>query len=434
MPDTPRRRSVADLAGLPVTRRAGWTLVDQALSSGTNVAVSVLVARTVDTRGFGLYSLAFATYLLLGGISTSLFAQPLIIRFTALSGVAVDRAREAVLGGALGLGLGAGVVLAVLSVLLGGDAASVFRALALVIPGLLVQETCRSVFFASGAPRSAAANDGVWAAAQIVAFTVLLVATQPSVAAMILAWGGAATLAAVFGCWQVRVVPRPGAARRWLAQQRDLGMPFLGDYAATQTVDQLSVYALPVVAGVATLGAYRGGLLLFGPLNFLVLALFITAQPEGVRIRRRSLRQLGRAIAGMAAVLAAAAIALGALLLLLPDSYGREVLGQTWERARPLILPLTVFRVGLAFNESIVVGLRVLEAGRRMLRTRLLVALPGMALIVGGAALNGAFGAAVGAAIGSLATVPVWIWQYVRAARDAAAGDAASRDQPASTS
>ena len=47
-----------------IARRAGWGVADQALSSLTNFAVGVFVARQLGPTEFGAFSLAFATYLL----------------------------------------------------------------------------------------------------------------------------------------------------------------------------------------------------------------------------------------------------------------------------------------------------------------------------------------------------------------------------------
>lgn len=407
----------------PITRRAGWGLVDQALSSATNLAIAVLVARSADTRGFGMYSLAFAVYLVLGGIARAVFGHPFVIRFTGVE-EGEREAREAVLGGGLAMGVASGAVIAAIVPLLPPDASMTFLALAVVLPGLLVQGVCRSVFFARGAPRSAAANDGIWALAQVFFFAITLAQVDAAAPELIIAWGAAATIAAVAGSIQLRVVPRMGLVRSWWRAHRDIAWPFVGDFTANQTTQQLYSFALPAVADVLTLGVYRAGLLLYGPINFLGLGLFVIAQPEGVRARRRSLRTLTRALAALSILLAIGTVMLGVALTLLPDAYGREILGATWERAKPLILPLAAFRVGYAVSETIAIGLRVLEAGRRLLWTRIAVAVPALVFLLGGAVLGGAVGASFGSAIAGVLSIPVWVWQYRQAVRKASHADA----------
>jgi O-antigen/teichoic acid export membrane protein len=52
--------------------RAGWGLLDQIASSGTNVAIGVIVARTLPIEDFGAFSIAFRV-----ASTTTLTAVPL---------------------------------------------------------------------------------------------------------------------------------------------------------------------------------------------------------------------------------------------------------------------------------------------------------------------------------------------------------------------
>ena len=51
-----------------LARRAGWGLVDQALSASTNVAVFFVVAHQVDLRGLDSFAIAFYVFTLLIGV------------------------------------------------------------------------------------------------------------------------------------------------------------------------------------------------------------------------------------------------------------------------------------------------------------------------------------------------------------------------------
>ena len=48
--------------GVAVLRRFGWGMGDQALSSLTNFAVGIAVARSVSASAFGAFALAFSFY------------------------------------------------------------------------------------------------------------------------------------------------------------------------------------------------------------------------------------------------------------------------------------------------------------------------------------------------------------------------------------
>ena len=63
-------------------RRLGWGLADQAMSSLTNVAVSIYVARELGAAQFGAFSLAYVTYAFALNASRGLATDPLMVRFS----------------------------------------------------------------------------------------------------------------------------------------------------------------------------------------------------------------------------------------------------------------------------------------------------------------------------------------------------------------
>ncbi len=66
-----------------IARRAGWNLVDQVISSGTNAGLSILIARSVDQTAFGSFAVAFTVFGFLVGVSRAVSTSPLGVRFTA---------------------------------------------------------------------------------------------------------------------------------------------------------------------------------------------------------------------------------------------------------------------------------------------------------------------------------------------------------------
>ncbi|MDR2986820.1 MAG: hypothetical protein LBV34_18475, partial [Nocardiopsaceae bacterium] len=65
-----------------VGRRFGWGLADQAVSSLTNFAVSLYVARTLGAVQFGAFALAYVTYSFVLNASRGLATDPLLVRFS----------------------------------------------------------------------------------------------------------------------------------------------------------------------------------------------------------------------------------------------------------------------------------------------------------------------------------------------------------------
>src|SRR4051794_15446990 len=60
---------------LPI-RRGGWALADQALSSGTNFALAIMLARLLAPKAYGSYVLAAGSWLMLLGLVRAVIVQP----------------------------------------------------------------------------------------------------------------------------------------------------------------------------------------------------------------------------------------------------------------------------------------------------------------------------------------------------------------------
>lgn len=63
-------------------RRLGWGVADQAVSSLTNYAVVLYIARSLGAEQFGVFSLAYVTYGFALNASRGLATDPLLVRFS----------------------------------------------------------------------------------------------------------------------------------------------------------------------------------------------------------------------------------------------------------------------------------------------------------------------------------------------------------------
>jgi O-antigen/teichoic acid export membrane protein len=261
-------------------KRVGWGLGDQALSSLTNFAVGILVARSVSVADFGAYALAFSAYCFILGISRALATEPFAVRFVISEPEQLHRARAAVAGVALLTGVAFLAVALVLSQMLPQEYRSLVICLGAVLPGLLVQDCVRQILFAAGRGRSAFNNDLLWAVLMVPAFGGVFLSGTVSSATLILAWGAAATLAAVVGCFQCRVVPGIGLIKSWLNSQRGLWAPFLVEGAAINGSQQIVFFAIGAFVGLSAVGEMKLALVLLGPVNVLVQGLGVVAVPE----------------------------------------------------------------------------------------------------------------------------------------------------------
>ncbi|RCH64303.1 hypothetical protein DT019_33535 [Streptomyces sp. SDr-06] len=403
----------AGAARRAVVGRLSWGLADQAASSLSNFVVGMYVARSLGLTAFGVFSLAWVTYGVVLSVSRGLATDPLVVRFSGVPDASWRAAVARSSGTALGVGTAVGAVCLVVGLALGTSVGTAFACLGAVLPGLLTQDAWRYAFFAAGTGRKAFVNDLVWGVALVPAMVVA--AVVGSVAAFVLAWGASAAVAAVYGCFQSGIRPRLSGARAWLRAHRDLGYRYLVENIGVSGASQLRAYGLGAIVGVSAVGVVRGAELLLGPFMAVLMGLSLVTVAEAARVVRRAPHRLGRFCLLLGGAQAAAALAWGAALLLLPDRLGELALGDVWSAASRLIVPVTLGVAGAGLGTGAAAGLRALAAARRSLRCQLFASACYVVGGLGGAAAGGTVGSAWGVAAATLSGSAVW-WLQLRSA------------------
>jgi O-antigen/teichoic acid export membrane protein len=411
-------------------RRASWSIADQGLSSLTNFALTIIVARSASVGEFGAFELTLSIYLFALGASRAISSEPLMVRHSDDSGPGVAQAAAQATGVAVVVAVVAAPVCVGVGTLLEEPSGHAVRALALCLPGLLLQDAWRFAFFAAGHPAKAAANDALWGISQLVIVGWLVQRQGSTIADFVLAWGASATLAAAVGAVQAGVVPRPLDMAHWLRRHRDLGPRFLGEFAVGLGSFQLSLWLIGFIGGLAVLGAIRAASVVLGPLRILLIAAPGAAIPELVRLRTGSVQRVTRTVTTISLALGLLIGAWGVGAWLLPASIGELVVGDSWEPARRVLLLITLSWSGLGLATGPMIGLRALAAARRSFRTRLLVAPALLFLPVIGVALGGLTGAGAGMAAVTCGSAVLWATQFRAELRHGVRPDAPAASDP----
>ncbi len=405
-----RPRELVSGARSPVGRRAGWSLGDQALSSITNFGLSVFVARAVDPREFGAFGLVFAAYLLILNLSRALGSQPLTIRFSAAPPEDQHAAVPGATGLALVVGITTGAILAVVAVCARGGTEAALLALAVTVPGLLLQDAWRFVFFAFSRPAAAALNDGVWAVAQVVAFAALYIHGVHTAAPYVLGWGLAACVAGAWGLVQARAVPSIAAGLRWLVAHRDIGPMLSLEFFATSGSGQLMVFGVAAVAGLTSVASLRAGQLVLGPLGVIYMGVLIIALPELTRVYVRDPDRMSRLAMLVGSLIAASALLVGLVAYFLPNSIGEALLRENWLPAHQVIIPIALALAFSGLMTGSVLQMRIVEAMKETLALRVALLVVSVSGATVGAYYWGAKGAAwAGALAGGLFAWLSWL-------------------------
>lgn len=405
---------------LGAMRKAGWNLGDQILSAASNVILSIVVARSVDASTFGAFSVAFLVFGIGVALARSGVGQPLQIRYAAAEPAVQQQAIRRAHGFTVTLAVALALIAAVAAALAAQTSTALAEALAAVavcMPGLLLQDSQRLAFFAIGKAWGAVVIDTIWTVVQFGVLAALIALGHTQVWQLILAWGASAALAAVVGMILLRAVPQVSAAWRWLVEVRDLVRYLLAEYFLGLGASQFSVLLVGAIASQQAVGSIRAAQTLLGPLNVLAGACFNFTVPEIAR--RTHLTPAQRRLAGHAVsgVMGSATVAYVLVLWLIPDWMGVQLFGDSWAGAAGVIVPLGVSALFSSLANGLAGVLYGLGRADATFRINLLKAPVIVVAVLGGAYLGDAVGAAWGIAFGEAFVLPLWYRAFRRAAR-----------------
>lgn len=378
------------------------SVTDQGLSSATNFLAMILAAREFDPEDFGVFSMAYITYLLIVGASQAFISQPLVIATGEMGGLG-RRSLRAILVSSFPI---AAVMLMVVTLIMRGGGQGVFVVLALSLPVLLGQDVLRAIAFGLDRPGVAVASDAAWLAAFLISYLLISAGTHSlDLWLMMMCWavgGAVGFVVAYIGCRPLMDV-EPGVPEAF--RKGYLGHRFFVEFAMTQGASQLSQVLLGGVATPSAVAALRGASTLLGPVGVLISAVPVLMVPT---LRRMGTRQRSIALVWLAAALLTAALTLTGVLMAIPESIGTRLLGQTWIFAHPLLLPIGIQYGAIGVSAVGFTALRML-APRATLRTRVWGSMSELIGFWGGYVLGAVRGCAWGLGVGSsVQAVAVW--------------------------
>ncbi|NJP99656.1 hypothetical protein [Streptomyces zingiberis] len=371
------------------------SVADQGVSALTNIAVLIMAARLSTAAGFSVFSIVYTVFTVLLGLTVAYVGQALVLERGAPS--AVRSACRSAVGFTAVASTAAGALMAAALVLVPGETARGLAVLGLVLPVVLTQDAVRYCFSVLRLPHLALVTDLVRLVAVVPALVLQPDGSEPS--RLIAVWGLSALPALVLGAALLR--PRLRGAQgdpRRLLRRGHLGRRFVLEFAVGNAAGQLAIIGLGVFANPLAVGALRGAVALFGPMN----VLFNAATSFGPPLLNRVASTAGRvrATAVLAAVLAVVAACWAGVLVLLPDGAGRQLLGDTWAAAAALLPATGAQYAAIALGTCALLTLRVLSP-RSTLPIQVVFSLLSVGFLIGGHLLGGVLGAAWGLCLGS---------------------------------
>ena len=414
-------KSAGGEEGSSAGRRLRIITIDQAIAGASNVLIAVLAAHLLSVASFGLFGIVFLVYVMAQGVSRALVGDPLLVHPIE----AQDRHGE-VIGTSclLGVGLAAVVGAAGLAVsLINGELAAALLVLAACMPLLVLQDFGRYLAFAIQRPGRAVVLDVAWLVLQLAAVGALLATDTRTLPWFIAAWAGAGALAGLLLFVQQRGT-RVHLSSSWLRYTWDFSWRYLISYVATQGAALGALTGVGAIAGARALGGLQGAVLMVRPFQtFQVAAIaaaigeITRAPPGGGEVHRHALRTS----------LLATAIAVGntVVMLLLPDGLGEIVLGDVWEAAEPLLLPVGAQIIAVGVMTGARAGLLGLREIRKAMVLDVIITVMVLGCTIAGAVAAGVEGALWAVAVGYAGMAVLWWIVFLRAG-DAEPGTAAA--------
>jgi len=372
----------------------GTSAFDQALSALSNFVITLAVVRGGGPEALGHYSVAFAVYLIVLGVSRALVSEPLLAARRE-----EDQVRDglsASLTAVLAIAVVSGVGVGGYGLLMGQPA---LVAVAVALPITLVQDVLRYQAFWLRRPNVAVLLDGGWVLGAILTWPIL--ATHSSATTAVLCWAGASMLGTALAIPALR--PRlagPEATREWWhCKARRLAGPMAVESIVYGVSAQAVIFLVAAVLGAGDLGVLRAGQVYFMPVAMALAGCESVAIPHlaqgGVQIRSGIIALLAAGMSLFALISSLVVIAAEPLLHTVLYASAVEV-------PRLLLVPLAAQVVLAACSSAFVIAVKVRQSGRDLVVARLFSAGVGLVVLFPATMYGGVQGAAWALALHAL--------------------------------
>lgn len=272
------------MIGTPARRRVLLTFMDQSVSSVSNFATGVVVARLAGATQFGHFMLTFMVWLLAVGLHRALVSESVIVncfhndnrRALLAQGVSAVFLLGAVLSAVV-------AVSALCALAAGGKVGAPMLALSPWLIPLLLQDYWRSMAFLQRRPDLALVNDCTFIAVQAAAMAAFAGFGWRSAGHMITAWGIGATAGALLGFRWFPVVSRLREGWFLLRRLWPVSQWMLADFLSGFVSERAYLGLVAFLLVEADYGGFRAAFSLMGPIMVILHAGANVGLPEASR-------------------------------------------------------------------------------------------------------------------------------------------------------
>ena len=425
--------------GSPAARQGSWTILDQALFSGSNFVVNVLLARWLAPAAFGTFATAFIVFLVVGTIHAGLLVEPMLV----FGSSRFERQRRAYLRrlvvwhGTFSAVAGAGFAVAAGVAWAAGrpDVALLLGALGVSQAAILLLWLARRACLVVRRPAVAAAGGAAYLVLLVGAAVVLDVAGLLTAATGFLAMGAASLVVGTVPAG----APRRAGLRRPRADTPGFRADILsahwtyGRWAMPTGVLEWVVSALPFLVVPFVLGV-EGNALLRALFNLALPALqafvAVSAFALPVLVRARAAGRMGRAMTRFGALAVVVAGSYAVVLGVAGDGLLALLYGGTYRATGAELWLLSAYPLAVGIGGVFTASLRASETPRAVFWARVAAIAVGAPVTVGagdGYGVAGGLAGGLAALVAETLALAASAWWAASAPRPAGVVDGARR-------
>jgi O-antigen/teichoic acid export membrane protein len=324
-------------------------------------------------------------------INRAIVGEPLLVTYR-------DSTVSSALGTSVALSLLLSVVLMISALFVHGSLSAGFIVVAAGLPIVLVQDTCRYVFFARRVPLEALWSDIAWTIGQFGGIVAIVWSGRATSSTILACWVGGSALGAGWALNRLRVRIAPGKMLAWIRSSRELSLWLGAQTVVAQAGTQCLIVVTGVIAGLGAVGGLRAAQTIAAPFGLILAAAPPLVLPDLRELARRSLRRLVPASVRVSLLASAAALVYGGVIVVARAPLLPGIFGGAFSRYSAILVPVAI---SLALQASAVgpgLGSRALLAGRAVFVAQAVATLVGILLVAVLASRYGAIGAAWGIA------------------------------------
>ena len=413
------RRSRSDIFAWQ--KKAFWTLSDQAMFSGSNFLISVLLARWLSPTAYGAYSIAYSAFLMVATLHSAILVEPMLIFGSGKYASRFSSYFKTLLRGHVFLIVPANILLLLAGFSFGRLYSAAVRnaiwGLVVGSAGILLFWLVRRVFYVMLMPHRSAVASGVYFLSVIATVAVLrrtgLLSAFSAFLAMAIAsvCASAAVLAVSPDVWQLNgpeLRDSEVATDHWVYGRWAVCTAAIQWFPAN-----MYFYLLPTWQDLVATGALRALLNVAMPVLQAISALSVLLLPSLVRERRIGPSHVTRMMLRYLLLFLVGAGLYVCLLWPFRQRVFDLASGSNYSTysGAPLILAC-LLPFGSAFTSVLANGLRALEHPDRLFWCYLTSAIGALTVGLPLTSRYGVTGALLGIHVSSIFTIVTMVWLY----------------------